>query len=156
MVIACMDVSPAVQWRDTSAAGRESTSCPGKLDLLGMRRRQVRPGPVPFQHSHKTSQAQVSSSYHPIQGRGHGLAAPWGVPFTHILLGPILAWSQGLWLYRLETILLSWGCGLGGIESFPCRGLPFKLQRPFYPPPADLGHRLCCSKGRGEMKPRSS
>lgn len=43
MVIACVDVSLAVQWLDSGLLAGTSTSCSGKLDLLGMRS-QVNPG----------------------------------------------------------------------------------------------------------------
>lgn len=68
-----------------------STSCPGRLDLLGMRRRQVGPAPRSLPElTHKTSQAQASFPI-PLQVKEGGfvLWSPWGAPFTQILLSPI-------------------------------------------------------------------
>ena len=52
--------SLAVQRLDTWAVMRMSTSCPGKLDILGMRKRQFSPGPSSLPAlTHKTNQGHV-------------------------------------------------------------------------------------------------
>lgn len=85
-----------------------STSCPGKLDLLGMRKGQVSPGSGSFLTlTHKINRASFPTPVH------HGPADPAKTPRTYFV-----TWFQKLTL-PIESIFLSWKRGLGSMKSFP-------------------------------------
>lgn len=101
MITALTDVMPAVQWLDTWAVVGMSTSCPGKLDLLGTRKGQAISGPSSRPAlTHKTNQTHVK-----VGGRG----MVFGTVGSSLHSDPpgsfLVAWSQRLWLHRLEMIL---------------------------------------------------